>query len=276
MIDTLLIDGDMIVHRSCVAVEKDTRFLDRYHLLFSDEEEAWGVLMETLGELTDLAGTSDVVFCFSDPSRRNWRYEMVWDDYKSARAGQRKPLAYWAVIDRLKRNAVSTRSRDYLEGDDMLGILQTDPNQTLGVTAIWSLDKDLKQIPGFHLQDDEIIEITEQEGDFFHLYQTLAGDVTDGYSGCPGVGNERANSILKSGHKVVPVEHTLKSGPRKGQTEIRWIEEPCEDLWEIVVSHYEKAGEDEALALENARLAKILRHNDYVNGEVQLWTPSST
>jgi DNA polymerase-1 len=269
----LLIDGDMLVHRSCVAVEKDTRFLDRYHILFSDFEDAWGVLQGTLDELTDIAGTDDVEMCFSDPLS-NWRKE-VDPTYKAHRVSSRKPLAYWAVVEELERRYPFHRIVT-LEGDDVLGIAQTEATAREGghATIIWSLDKDLKQIPGLHLRDDEVITITEEEADRFHLYQTLAGDVTDGYPGCPGVGTERAKKIVASGMKLWPVEKVLTRGPRKGEVETVWEEVPSETQWKTVLSHYRKAGLAPAEALRQARLARILRNTDYDNG-VKLWVPSS-
>lgn len=265
----LLLDGDMIVHRSTVAVEKDTRFLDRYHILFSDFNDAWGVLQSYLADLTDAAGTDDVVFCFSDPEV-NWRKALVDDTYKASRVSSRKPLAYWAVVEEIERLYPFER-RPMLEGDDVLGILQTSAES--GSTIIWSLDKDLKQIPGLHLRDDEVVEITREEGDRFHLFQTLAGDVTDGYSGCPGVGKEVAQRALASGMKLWPVEHEIKRGPRKGETETRWEEVPSETPWKTVLSHYRKAGLRPADAKQQARLARILRAEDYPNGEIKLWEP---
>jgi 5'-3' exonuclease len=265
----LLIDGDMIVHRSCVAVEKDTRFLDRYHILFSDFESAWGNMKDTLHDLMDAAGTEDVTFVFSDDV--NWRKELVDPDYKSNRKNSRKPLAYWAVIEEIERK-FDTAKAPMLEADDLLGILQT--SAAPGETAIWSLDKDLKQIPGLHLRDDEIVEITQEEGDRFHLWQTLTGDVTDGYPGCPGVGKETATKALAAGIKLWPTEHVLKSGKRKGETETRWEEIPSETPWKTVLSFYRRAGLPPADALRQARLAKILRAEDYVNGEIKLWKPS--
>lgn len=259
----------MIVHRSCVAVEKDTRFLDRYHILFSDFEDAWNVMQDTLSELTDIAGTDDVVFVLSDPEL-NWRKELVDPEYKSNRKTSRKPLAYWSVIEEVEKRYPVERL-PMLEADDTLGIIQT--SAAPGSTIIWTLDKDLKQIPGLHLRDDEVIEITEEEGDRFHLFQTLAGDVTDGYSGCPGVGAETANKALASGMKLWPVEHVLKRGPRKGETEIRWEEIPSETPWKTVLSYYRKADLKPSDALKQARLARILRSSDYINGEVRLWNP---
>jgi hypothetical protein len=39
-------------------------------------------------------------------------------------------------------------------------------------------------------------EITEAQADRFHMIQTLTGDVTDGYPGCPGIGPVKAEQIL--------------------------------------------------------------------------------
>lgn len=267
---TLLLDGDMIVHRSCVAVEKDTRFDDRYHILFSSFDDAWALLQDTLSELTDLAGTDDVVFCLSDPEA-NWRKTLVDPTYKSHRAGSRKPLAYWSVIEQIK-SSYEWSMMPTLEADDVLGILMTMGQYDEPI--LWSLDKDLKQIPGLHLVEDAVVEITPEQGHWFHMYQTLVGDTADGYPGCPGVGKEIAARALNSGMKLVPYEHTLKSGKNKGNIETRWNEVPADNLWEIVVSYYEKAGLTEQDALHQARISQILQANSFDNGEIKLWNPN--
>ena len=89
-------------------------------------------------------------------------------------------------------------------------------------------------------------EITEEYADYFHLYQTLVGDTTDGYPGLKGIGDKRATALLEK-----------------------------EASWETVVKAYEKAGETEEDALVQARLARILRASDY-NFETRepiLWSP---
>ena len=45
--------------------------------------------------------------------------------------------------------------------------------------------------------------------------------------------------------------------------------------WDTVVSTYQSKGLSEAVALENARLARILRDGEYDTdtGKVKLWTP---
>lgn len=236
----------MIVYRSCAAVEKDTRFLDRYHILFSSIDDARFVLEETLADLTDIAGTEDVIFTFSD--KENWRKLFVDSEYKNHRVGDRKPLAYWSMIDEInaKYDVVTIPQ---LEADDVLGVLQTGGKH--GDTIIWSLDKDLKQIPGKHIVDDEVITITEEEADRFHLFQTLTGDPADGYKGCPGIGKVKAEANLSP-------EALAKAGMTP---------------WQMVVHLYEKAGMSESDALTQARLARILRSTDYK--EDYLWTPTT-
>jgi DNA polymerase-1 len=89
------------------------------------------------------------------------------------------------------------------------------------------------------------MDVSEREADRNHMIQTLTGDRTDGYPGCPGIGPARAEKIVDGG-------------------------------WDAVVDAYVKAGLNEATALTQARLARILRKGDYVRktGLVKLWTPA--
>ena len=264
----LLIDGDLLVHRSTVACEKDVCFEDRYHILWSDETTAWNILEDTLHELSEQSSLHEYKVAFSDPEN-NFRKHLSPEEYKSERKNTRKPLAYWSVRERVE-NKYDSMMLPNIEADDLMGLLMT---KYPGEYCIWTLDKDLKQIPGSHLKDDEVITITEDMGDNFFFYQILAGDAVDGYMGCPGIGDKQANKIVHSNNKIVPVNHTLKSGPRKGQTETRWVEEECSDMWEIICSYYSREGLTEADALRNARMARILRHGEYKKGQPVLWTP---
>ena len=118
-------------------------------------------------------------------------------------------------------------------------------------------------------------EVTQWEADRFHLIQTLAGDRVDGYAGCPGLGMERAATIIDNPVRLLPKEGVKTRGVNKGESVTRWMAEPTRDYWACIVSHYRKAGLGEAEALVTARLARILRHGEYdpATKEVTLWTP---
>jgi DNA polymerase-1 len=132
-----------------------------------------------------------------------------------------------------------------LEADDVIGILATKyPDEY----AIWSADKDLKQIPAKHLTDDGFIDISAEAADLFFYTQVLTGDTADNYKGCPGIGAVKAEALLSKG------EH-----------------------WQTVVAAYEKAGLSEEDALIQARVARILRTTDWneEKQEVNLWLPTT-
>lgn len=212
--------------------------------------------------------------CFSDPSGKNFRKLIVDKTYKDNRRKSRKPLGYHEFVEWVMET-YRHRWLPSLEGDDVIGILCTagkikDP-------VIWSGDKDLLQIPGLHLTELNNVAAIDPAGalDFF-MYQVLAGDMTDGYPGCPGMGDVKSLNIVFKQLKAVPYIHEFSRGPRKGQTETRYTEEHCDDLWEIVVSRYVAAGLGERDALKTARLAKILHASDFnkQTKEVILWTPT--
>lgn len=232
----LIVDADIIAYQSCAAVEKEVQWDDDTFTLHSTLEDAKAVFYEFFHDLKASADTDDVIFCWS--SFTNWRKQLD-ETYKAHRKGVRKPLAYLALKHYINAHYDNVTFPN-LEGDDVLGILATRNPECV----IWSLDKDLKQIPGKHLVDDEVIEISREAADRFHLYQTLVGDASDGYKGCPGIGPVKAEKIVDGG-------------------------------WVAVCDAYVKAGLTENDAIHQARLARILRDGEYdeENNEVQLWTP---
>ena len=111
-------------------------------------------------------------------------------------------------------------------------------------------DKDLKSVPCrlYRPQTDERHEISLQDADRQFFTQTLTGDVTDGYAGCPKIGPKTA-------------EEVLGMSPN----------------WRLVVNAYQKEKLDFNYALTQARLARILRSTDWDDekGEVKLWEPTA-
>ena len=76
----------------------------------------------------------------------------------------------------------------------------------------------------------------------------MAGDPTDGYSGCPGIGVKKATAII----------------------------EKKDFKWESVCQTFRERGLSDDDALLNARLAKILQKEDFDHDRNQpiLWTPN--
>jgi hypothetical protein len=276
---SLLIDGDQFIFKACVAVEEEVRWDDQNHVLYANFNKAWGNLTGMMDRIFERFETREHAMCFSEPP--NFRFE-IDPTYKGKR-DPRKPLCYARVREAVNEqyNCISMPG---LEADDVMGILATKP-QTRFKHVIVSQDKDMRTIPADVWNGEHLLQVTPEEADRFHLYQTLIGDSSDGYPGCPGVGPVAAEKFLEAPYRLIPREHTFTRGPRKGTTETRW--EPLSlaqhdwsqlkgnFLWTGVVSHYEAAGLTEADALKQARLARILRWSDWdrENKRPILWTP---
>ena len=133
-----------------------------------------------------------------------------------------------------------------------------------GRKIIVSVDKDMRTVPSNVYRtshpDEGVVQVTEAEADYYHLFQTLVGDATDGYPGCPGIGPVRATKILSNA-----VFQNAETGRKGGPT----------DFWGAIVAAYDKAGFGEEEALVQARCARILRSSDYdfQNKEPILWNP---
>jgi hypothetical protein len=212
-------------------------------------------------------------FNFELDKQANFRFD-VDPTYKNNRANSRKPLCYVQLRSDIEQ-AYKCKNFVGLEADDVMGIIATAPMPKTQ-RIIVSQDKDMQTIPAQVWRKGDLMTVTEAEADRYHLYQTLIGDTTDGYPGCPGVGAVGAEEFLKEPFVWEPYEHVFKSGPRKGLTETRWKQEPTADLWAGVVSFYVKAGLTEEDALRQARLARILRWSDWDNEakKPRLWTPA--
>lgn len=247
----LLIDGDQFVFTATVAIEREIRWDDHNHVLYSNPDVAWDNFTGMLERIFERFETKDHALCFSSPN--NFRYD-VEPTYKSSRQGARKPLCY-ALVREMCDTHYNTLQMDGLEADDVMGILATKPGSAQRI--IVSQDKDMKTIPTTVWNGKDLLQIDEAEANVNFHYQTLIGDITDGYKGCPGVGPVKAEKIL--------AKATLDVSPAN-----YWG-----DVWKAVVATYEKAKLTEADALQQARLARILRWSDwdYDKKVPILWTP---
>lgn len=241
----------------------------------TDFEEVKQLVRDRFTWYMEETKADELIVCLTCPVS-NWRNKVL-PSYKGNRKGTERPLLLEPIKQFMAEEYKSFR-KPTLEADDCLGILSTHPKLISGKKIIISEDKDLKSIPGWlwnPAKDKKPYLITPEEADYWHMLQTLMGDTTDGYTGCPGVGKDTADELLKEPYLLVPYEHILKSGKRKGEVEIRYTKEPTDDVWASIVSLYNYKGFTEEDALTQARVARICRHTDY-NFKTQepiYWTP---
>jgi len=241
-----VIDGDIPLYQTCSAVEHPIDWGNDMWTLHADLKEARELFDNTISEICLQLGSHKVLICLSDSD--NWR-KSVSPDYKANRSVTRKPVIYRPLREYIEKT-YEIMVEPGLEADDCLGIMSTSPkSKIMGCDSVVmvSEDKDLNTVPGvlFNPAKGKVKHITLEQADRFHLYQTLVGDPVDNYKGCPGVGPVSANKVLD--------------------------EDPS---WNEVVAAYEKAGLDEEYALVQARLARILRYDEYTDKKVKLWEPT--
>lgn len=270
----LLIDADLMAYRAAAGTQTNFDWGDTGTSVTTDIEKAKLQLRDQIDKWMDELEGDGFTICLSDDFR-SFRKEEIDPTYKALRADVERPLILYQLKDWM-RERFPSELRPRLEADDVMGILSTEPGHA-GERIIVSQDKDMKTIPGllFRPFDDkpEVQEITTEEADRFHLWQTLTGDAVDGYPGCPGVGPIGASFAITENIGVESYYHTFTRGPRKGLEEKRWRKHEYPTTWDAVVSLYEQAGLTYSDALRQARLARILRWNDQRNWRPILWHP---
>lgn len=258
----LLIDADFTLFQACSAVERESVFTNEagapVHILHSAFDEALENFLRMVETNVKTLEADQAVLVFSGP--KNFRKEL-WDGYKAHRASSRKPLCYWSVIDHLRADGTyPVLSEDCLEGDDYIGILatRTSPVERIIVAD----DKDMQTLPNVTIyRMGELVKTTPDSADDFWFLQTLMGDQTDGYKGCPGLGEVGARKVLdRPGDPWSNVVEAYEEAYRKDKDPLKakWLGmEPAE------------------LALLNARLARILRSSDWDSSARRpiIWTP---
>jgi DNA polymerase-1 len=236
----LLVDADYIVYKSCAGAESEIDWGDDVIVVTSKFSEAYNNTKREIKKIENaFFSSTDTILFFSDSI--NFR-KSILESYKGHR-NRKKPCGYRRVIEALKEEYEVIRM-DTLEADDAMGIYATlYPGNT-----IVSPDKDMRQIPGNLYDLNEVTVVTPEEGYRWHMVQTLAGDQTDGYGGVPGIGVKRAISLFET----------------HGYT------------WKTVLSAFKEKDLDEDVALQNARLAKILTIDNYDLEQRRpiLWTPT--
>lgn len=265
----LVWDADLIVYQAIWQHMRETRVDDDQWTWTVDLGELKRDLGGRVAETETLLWADRSVFCIG--SRSNWR-QMVLPSYKGNR-GTKKPLGWWRVMDWLAKACGETVQVATLEADDVAGIIHTAGDNVVrfadGVeidrrgweTVTVSEDKDFQCLPGLwfnprHPEGGPRF-ISFQQAQWWHGVQTLTGDATDNYSGCPGVGPVKAK-------KVLPI-------PDSGLNDQAYQAA----VWAAVLKEFAEKGLDNREALTQATVAYLLRFGnwDAEAGEVVLWQP---
>lgn len=243
----ILIDADMIIFESCSSCETEVDWGKGLYTLQCNTSDAkyqvdsrvQDIIMHLLDKL-NFEGEYQIVMCLSDPSGSNFR-KRILSSYKENRAGKRKPLGYGEVRDWVLDNYDCVWYPS-LEADDVVGILAT---RNKGNEVHVSGDKDYKSIPGlfYDFLHNELYDLSVEDADRWFFIQTLAGDSADNYAGCPGVG-------VKTAEKILDVEGSA---------------------WQTVENTFIKKGLTREDALQQARVAHILREGDYSEKEGRIF-----
>lgn len=223
---TALLDADYLAYHTAAWAHTHQADSMEMHEKMSNALDLW----------VSAACASEAVMLFSCDREENYRKDH-YPLYKSHRTGE-APAMLGQAKETLASIGFRTATRPRVEADDLIGILMTNGKVVNPVCV--SRDKDLRQIPGWHLNpftDDFPVYVTRDAADYLFYQQWLTGDSTDGFGGIKGMGPKKAQKLLDAG-----LPHT-------------WLK--------IAVRAYQKAGMTKDEAEAQARCARILRVEDW-------------
>ncbi len=263
-----LIDADILVYQaahSCQQVFEWEPGEFSKHASMPDAQKMFIDIVDSIKEATD---ANRAILCLTDHNRQGNFRRGLYPLYKSTRDNKKseRPMLYSALRQWI-RESFEVRQKPGIEADDTLGILATGDINTLPPRdrrIICSIDKDMLTIPGLHYNwrksEDGIRHVGWPESVYNHMLQTLTGDSSDNYPGCPKIGPKRAELILS------PLRRWSVCGP-DGSYERK--------AWELVVDTYESKGLTEDDAIVQARCARILQAEDwdFETDTPIMWTP---
>lgn len=249
---TLLVDADIVAYKAAAVTEGCWYFngRDEPPCVSPQPDLATEIARRYVEDAAKACAADHVIVCLTDAE--NFRYG-VFPAYKSNRIGLRRPETLKTVKAWLAEQ-YQTYQRPGLEADDCMGILSTHKALVPGKKIIVSEDKDMQSIPGWLFnpaKDKKPRRITRIMADRYFAQQTITGDPTDGYPGCPGVG-PRSRFVLS-----LPSCRSMAA------------------CWAVVLDAYASKGLTEAEALVQARCARILRSSewDFKAHKPILWNP---
>jgi len=183
-----LVDADLVAYRCAASCQKQGVVTEDFGI-------AQGRASNLLNSILEATKATDKVLYLS--GGENFRKAVV-PTYKANRVDQERPHYLEALREYLVTEW-GAKVTDGIEADDALGIAQTVAPE--GTTVICSLDKDLKQVPGYHYtwemngtgstgkawkREAALSLVKPQEGMFSFYWQMVMGDRADNVPGFDG------------------------------------------------------------------------------------------
>ena len=244
-----LVDADSLLYKVGFAIEdkvvwnelellagEDTEPEIEYYTNIETCKKTFNQMIESILYAT---GCDSAILVFSGDT--NFRHDFPIS-YKENRKDSRKPEGFADILQHA-HSTYDTVTKPNIEADDYVVYLATKfPNDYV----LSAIDKDvLYQTVGTHYNYSTGLDVTttKEEAVRYAYFQTLAGDVTDGYKGCPQIGEVKAEKLLDG-------------------------LETKEEMWQVVVAAYESKGLTEDDALWTMRLANM---HQYDGSQINLW-----
>lgn len=247
-----LVDADSLLYRAVAGIQENVQWEDGSWSYFANPEKTEELFDSLIEEILDTTSCSDYLLVFT--GKVNFRYDVL-SSYKYNRAEPKHPLLLLKPLKKYAYEKYNCYTAEGVEADDYCTwLMYKEPKKWL----LCHIDKDLDQAVGKHYNYNKksFYSIDQEYADYFFYYQILAGDATDGYKGCPGIGPKKAEKLLVG----------VKEDKGEAVTEA--------DYWEAIVEAYENKNLKEEDALQQARMARMLRPSEFNGKEiVNMWTP---
>ena len=123
---TLLIDGDVLVYQFAFSEEVVVQWNRDLFTQHAELEPAKAHINAFIAELEDLTDASGSSIILSDPDN-NFRQRLPLVQYKQNRLGLKRPILWKPLRDWFRNELGAVIAHD-IEGDDLLGLLATQPD----------------------------------------------------------------------------------------------------------------------------------------------------
>ena len=244
-----LIDTDSLIYKAASVAQEVIEWSEDSVTILVDKDvaiEAFDKYIENI-----LSDTKCKEFLLVISQKRTFRYDVL-ESYKGNRKPPKYPLELLGVVRKYVINNYDVHLPEDIEADDYcVAKMYEEPKDWI----LCHIDKDLNQaiVLHYNYNTKEKYLIEQEEADYVFYKQVLTGDSVDGYRGCPSVGPKKADKILEG----IDLNNE-------------------EETWDAIVETYESKGLDEDCALQQARVARMLRGREISADGMRLenlWSP---